>query len=113
MDAAQITCHADGEAEPVVIGRLSGTLIDRTGSGTDTLTFDEECDKVSGLSLACTAWQLTTRNTAKYPQQRLISPTPHLPPKGGILACELKRNTGSCRRPPLGGLKIGGIASLS
>ena len=48
----------------------------------------------------------------RHPQQRLISPTPHLPPKGGIWVCELK-NTGSCRRPPLGGLKMGGIASLS
>ena len=25
----------------------------------------------------------------EHPQQRLISPTPHLPPKGGIWACEL------------------------
>ena len=54
-----------------------------------------------------------TRPCSSYshPQQRLISPTPHLPPKGGIWACD--SNTGSCRRPPLGGLKMGGIASLS
>ena len=44
-----------------------------------------------------------------HPQQRLISPTPHLPPKGGIWACELKKKTGRRRWPPLGGLKMGGL----
>ena len=29
----------------------------------------------------------------RHPQQRLISPMPHLPPKGGIWACELKTLT--------------------
>ena len=42
-------------------------------------------DVGSGSNISCVA----THVVVPHPQQRLISPMPHLPPKGGIWACEL------------------------